>query len=53
MLPLAGENTASTRVDPTGEAAATSCLVAAGVAPQRAALQVQEVTGRVRAAGDG
>ncbi|MGJ5752381.1 TetR family transcriptional regulator [Streptomyces puniciscabiei] len=53
MLALAEENTTSTWADPTGEAAATAFLVAAGVAPRRAALQVQEVIGRDRAAGDG
>ncbi|MBX7553264.1 TetR/AcrR family transcriptional regulator [Streptomyces sp. NPDC004232] len=53
MLALAEENAAGPWADPTGEAAATAFLVAAGVAPQRAALQVQEVIGRDRAAGDG
>ncbi|MFF4037163.1 TetR/AcrR family transcriptional regulator [Streptomyces sp. NPDC001816] len=53
MLALAEENAARPWTDPTGEAAATAFLVAAGVAPQRAALQVQEVIGRDRAAGDG
>ncbi|MGW1913708.1 TetR/AcrR family transcriptional regulator [Streptomyces sp. NPDC002076] len=53
MLALAEENAACPWTDPTGEAAATAFLVAAGVAPQRAALQVQEVIGRDRAAGDG
>ncbi|WP_316745662.1 TetR/AcrR family transcriptional regulator, partial [Streptomyces sp. MK7] len=53
MLALAAENTASPWADPRGEAAATAFLVAAGVAPLRAALQVQEVIGRGRAAGDG
>ncbi|MGW4562390.1 TetR/AcrR family transcriptional regulator [Streptomyces sp. NPDC004561] len=53
MLALAEENAACPWADPTGEAAATAFLVAAGVAPQRAALQVQEVIGRVRAAGAG
>ncbi|MGW1051774.1 TetR/AcrR family transcriptional regulator [Streptomyces sp. NPDC002521] len=53
MLALAEENAACPWADPTGEAAATAFLVAAGVAPQRAALQVQEVIGRDRAAGDG
>ncbi|MFE0382544.1 TetR/AcrR family transcriptional regulator [Streptomyces bungoensis] len=53
MLALAEENAACPWADPTGEAAATACLVAAGVAPLRAALQVQEVIGRDRAAGDG
>lgn len=51
MLALAKENAACPWADPTGEAAATAFLVAAGVAPQRAALQVQEVIGRDRAAG--
>lgn len=41
MLALAEENTASTWADPTGEAAATASLVAAGVAPQVAALRVR------------
>ncbi|MER6031358.1 TetR/AcrR family transcriptional regulator [Streptomyces sp. NPDC001851] len=53
MLALAEENAACPWADPTGEAAATAFLVAAGVAPQRAALQVREVIGRDRAAGDG
>lgn len=53
MLALAEENAACPWTDPTGEAAATAFLVAAGVAPQRAALQVREVIGRGRAAGDG
>ncbi|MEU6589552.1 TetR/AcrR family transcriptional regulator [Streptomyces sp. NPDC046881] len=53
MLALAEENAACPWADPTGEAAATAFLVAAGVAPQRAALQVQEVIGRDRAAGAG
>ncbi|WP_317440891.1 TetR/AcrR family transcriptional regulator [Streptomyces collinus] len=53
MLALAEENAASPWADPTGEAAATAFLVAVGVAPHRAALQVQEVIGRDRAAGDG
>lgn len=53
MLALAEENAACSWADPTGETAATAFLVAAGVAPQRAALQVQEVIGRVRAADDG
>ncbi|MFB0615004.1 TetR/AcrR family transcriptional regulator [Streptomyces sp. AGS-58] len=54
MLALAEENAACPWADPTGEAAATAFLVAAGVAPQAAALQVQAViTGRDRAAGDG
>ncbi|MFF7979697.1 TetR/AcrR family transcriptional regulator [Streptomyces sp. NPDC007901] len=53
MLALAEENAASTWADPTGEAAATAFLVAAGVAPQAAALQVQDVVRRDRAAGAG
>ncbi|MBG0853872.1 TetR/AcrR family transcriptional regulator [Streptomyces spinoverrucosus] len=53
MLALAEENAACPWADPTCEAAATALLVAAGVAPRRAALQVQEVIGRVRAAGAG
>ncbi|MFF3656308.1 TetR/AcrR family transcriptional regulator [Streptomyces olivochromogenes] len=43
MLALAAENAASTCEDPAGEAAATALLVAAGVAPQVAALRVREV----------
>ncbi|MFF7601579.1 TetR/AcrR family transcriptional regulator [Streptomyces mirabilis] len=43
MLALAAENAASTWADPAGEAAATALLVAAGVAPQVAALRVREV----------
>ncbi|GAA3127515.1 hypothetical protein GCM10010521_12460 [Streptomyces rameus] len=43
MLALAAENTASTWVDPTGEAAATAFLVAAGVAPQIASRRVRAV----------
>jgi AcrR family transcriptional regulator len=43
MLALAEENAASTWADPTGEAAVTTLLVAAGVAPQAAALRVQHV----------
>ncbi|MFG1666825.1 TetR/AcrR family transcriptional regulator [Streptomyces sp. Y7] len=53
MLALAEENAACPWADPTGEAAATAFLVAAGVAPQRAALQVREVIGRDRAADAG
>ncbi|MBL1083970.1 TetR/AcrR family transcriptional regulator [Streptomyces actinomycinicus] len=53
MLALAEENAACPGTDPRGEAAATAFLVAAGVAPQRAALQVQGVIGRDRAAGVG
>ncbi|MGW7253816.1 hypothetical protein [Streptomyces sp. NPDC054834] len=53
MAALAGENAACTWSDPTGEAAATAFLVAAGVAPQAAALQVQDVVRRGRAAGAG
>ncbi|MFE3638724.1 TetR/AcrR family transcriptional regulator [Streptomyces sp. NPDC059168] len=52
MLALAEENAACPWADPRGEAAATAFLVAAGVAPQRAALQ-QEVIGRDRGAGAG
>ncbi|MGW2034210.1 TetR/AcrR family transcriptional regulator [Streptomyces sp. NPDC001811] len=44
MLALAAENTASTWADPTGEAAATACLVAAGVAPQIASRRVRAVS---------
>ncbi|WP_199832712.1 TetR/AcrR family transcriptional regulator, partial [Streptomyces puniciscabiei] len=43
MLALAAENTTSTWADPTGEAAATACLVAAGVAPQTASRRVRGV----------
>ncbi|WP_405552093.1 TetR/AcrR family transcriptional regulator [Streptomyces sp. NBC_01171] len=43
MLALAAENTASTWADPTGEAAATAFLVAAGVAPQIASRRVRAV----------
>ncbi|MER5663319.1 TetR/AcrR family transcriptional regulator [Streptomyces mirabilis] len=43
MLALAAENAASTWADPAGEAAATALLVAAGVAPQVAALRVRDV----------
>ncbi|WNO76872.1 TetR/AcrR family transcriptional regulator [Streptomyces sp. AM8-1-1] len=43
MLALADENAASTWADPTGEAAATMLLVAAGVTPQVAALRVRDV----------
>ncbi|MFG2368835.1 TetR/AcrR family transcriptional regulator [Streptomyces mirabilis] len=43
MLALAAENAASTWEDPAGEAAATALLVAAGVAPQVAALRVRDV----------
>jgi hypothetical protein len=43
LLALAGENAASTRADPAGDAAATALLVVAGVAPQVAALRVREV----------
>ncbi|MEU6096247.1 TetR/AcrR family transcriptional regulator [Streptomyces sp. NPDC047079] len=43
MLALAEENTASTWADPTGEAAATAFLVAAGVAPQVAALRIRDI----------
>ncbi|MGW5255966.1 TetR/AcrR family transcriptional regulator [Streptomyces sp. NPDC004012] len=53
MLALAEENAACPWPDPTGGAAATAFLVAADAAPQRAALQVQEVIRRDRAAGDG
>ncbi|MFI5972831.1 TetR/AcrR family transcriptional regulator [Streptomyces sp. NPDC051452] len=53
MLALAEGNAACPWTDPTGEAAATAFLVAAGVAPPRAALQVQEVIGQDRAAGAG
>ncbi|MET7893557.1 TetR/AcrR family transcriptional regulator [Streptomyces mirabilis] len=53
MLALAEENAACTWDDPTGEAAATAFLVAAGVAAQAAALQVQDVVRRIRAAGAG
>ncbi|AOR31244.1 TetR family transcriptional regulator [Streptomyces fodineus] len=43
MLALAEENTTSTWADPTGEAAATAFLVAAGVAPQTASRRVRAV----------
>ncbi|MFG2261678.1 TetR/AcrR family transcriptional regulator [Streptomyces sp. NPDC048720] len=43
MLALAEENSASTWADPTGEAAATAFLVAAGVAPQIASRRVRAV----------
>ncbi|MFI1769925.1 TetR/AcrR family transcriptional regulator [Streptomyces sp. NPDC020800] len=53
VLALAEENAARPWADPTGEAASTAFLVAAGVAPQAAALQVQDVVRRGRAAGAG
>ncbi|MBW8795427.1 MAG: TetR family transcriptional regulator [Streptomyces sp.] len=53
MLALAEENAACAWADPTGEAAATSFLVAAGVAPRAASLQVQDVARRDRAADAG
>ncbi|MET9089905.1 hypothetical protein ABZX77_50025 [Streptomyces sp. NPDC004237] len=53
MLALAEENAACTCADPMGKAAATAFLVAAGVAPQVAALQVQDVVRRDRAADAG
>lgn len=58
LLALAEENAASTWADPTVEAAATAFLVAAGVAPQAAALRVRDVVSeaavsRDRAAGAG
>ncbi|MEV6116244.1 TetR/AcrR family transcriptional regulator [Streptomyces sp. NPDC052109] len=53
MLALAEENAAGRWADPTGEASATAFLVAAGVAPQVAALQVRDVVERCRAAGAG
>jgi AcrR family transcriptional regulator len=43
MLALAAENTVATWADPTGEAAATAFLVAAGVAPQIASRRVRSV----------
>ncbi|MET7664641.1 TetR/AcrR family transcriptional regulator [Streptomyces sp. NPDC005463] len=43
MLALAEENASSTWADPMGEAAATALLIAAGVAPQVAALRVRDV----------
>lgn len=43
VLALAEENTASTWTDPRGEAAATSFLVAAGVAPKVAARRVRDL----------
>ncbi|PKW10605.1 hypothetical protein SAMN05428944_2199 [Streptomyces sp. 1222.5] len=51
MPALAEVNAACPWTDPTGEAAATAFLVAAGVAP--AALQVREVVRRDRAADAG
>ncbi|WP_333772465.1 TetR/AcrR family transcriptional regulator [Streptomyces sp. IBSBF 3136] len=53
MLALAEENAACPWADPTGEAAATAFLVAAGVAPQSAARRVQDVARQGRAAGLG
>lgn len=58
MPALAEENAASAWADPTNEAEATAFLVAAGVAPQAAALQVRDVVSeaavsRGRAAGAG
>ncbi|POX59765.1 TetR family transcriptional regulator [Streptomyces sp. Ru62] len=53
LLALAEKNAARPWADPTGGAAATAFLVAAGVAPQRAALQVQGFVRRDRAGGDG
>ncbi|MFK0150911.1 TetR/AcrR family transcriptional regulator [Streptomyces sp. NPDC090493] len=53
MLALAEESAACPWADATGEAAATTFLVAAGVAPRAAALQVQDVVRRIRAAGAG
>ncbi|GLX48820.1 hypothetical protein Shyhy01_17700 [Streptomyces hygroscopicus subsp. hygroscopicus] len=53
MLALAEEDAACTWADPTGEAAATAFLVAAGVAPPTAARQVQDVVRQGRAAGAG
>lgn len=53
MLALAEKNAACPWADPTGESAATAFLVAAGVAPLRAALQVQDVIRQDRAAGAG
>lgn len=53
MPALAEENATCPWADPTGEAAATAFLVAAGVAPQAAALQVRDVVRRGRAAGAG
>lgn len=43
MLALAEENASATWADPTGEAAATAFLVAAGVTPQLAAVRVRAV----------
>jgi AcrR family transcriptional regulator len=45
MLALAAESAASDWADPTGEAAATALLVAAGAAPQVAELRVRAVLG--------
>jgi AcrR family transcriptional regulator len=53
VLALAEENAAGTWADPVGEAAASAFLVAAGVAPQVAALQVRDVVRRGRAADAG
>ncbi|MER5521594.1 hypothetical protein [Streptomyces sp. NPDC002763] len=53
LLTLAEGNAARTGADPTGEAATTAFLVAAGLAPQAAALQVREVVRRGPAAGVG
>jgi hypothetical protein len=43
MLAFAEENAASTWSDPTGEAATTALLVAAGITPRVAALRVRDV----------
>ncbi|MEU9992823.1 TetR/AcrR family transcriptional regulator [Streptomyces sp. NPDC048045] len=53
LLALAAENTACAWADPTGEAAATAFLVAAGVAPRTAARRVRDVVRRGPAAGAG
>ncbi|MFF8406726.1 hypothetical protein ACF06P_34475 [Streptomyces sp. NPDC015684] len=53
LRPALAENAACMWADPMGESAAIASLVAAGVAPQRAVLQVQALVKRDRAAGDG
>ncbi|MFF4845129.1 TetR/AcrR family transcriptional regulator [Streptomyces collinus] len=53
VLALAEENAGCPWADPAGAAAAAAFLVAAGVAPQAAALRVRDVVRRIRAAGAG
>ncbi|MFF9154983.1 hypothetical protein ACF1AB_22455 [Streptomyces sp. NPDC014846] len=53
LRPALAENAACMWADPMGESAAIASLVAAGVAPQRAVLQVQALVRRDRAAGGG